>query len=217
MTLLTFEPPADKVAEYTQPGQYLRIEHAGESGYFVLASPPSAPTWSILLRAGGVADKLLEARTGDEVLVSGALGKGFPNAAAHGRALLLVVGGTGIAVTRAVVPLRIAAGDAASTELFLAFRQLADVPLRSELAAWHAAGVRVFVCLSGREPGPDEDPTGVLRVSRGHVQDVLRARGRAHAGEPGLVFVIGPEGLVRAAKAVAEELGVPSEDVHTNV
>lgn len=217
MTLLTLEPPVDKVAGYTQPGQYLRIEHAGESGYFVLASPPRSATWSILLRTGGVADRLLEARSGDEILVSGALGKGFPNAAAHGRALLLVAGGTGIAVTRAVVPLRIAVGDAASTELFLAFRRLADIPLRSELTEWTAKGVRVFVCLSGREVGLDQDPTGVLKVSRGYVQDVLRARGRAHAGEPGLVFVVGPDGLVQAAKAVAEELGVPSEDVHTNV
>jgi NAD(P)H-flavin reductase len=217
MVLLTLEAPRDVIASYTQPGQYFRLAYAGENGYFVQAAPPGASTWQILLREGGVADKLLEAPIGVDVAVSRALGAGFPNASARGRPLLLLLGGTGAAAARAVVPTRIATGDAEATEVYLGFRRLADVPMRSELSSWASSGVGVVVCLSRDELAANVAPSaskGDVPLHRGYVQEVLRARGRSHAG---LVFVVGPAGLVEGAKRVADELGVRSEDVHTNV
>lgn len=238
MSLVTLALDDPIAASYEHAGQYTRLELEGESGYFVLACAPAARSplsggaarrepgprrWQILVRGGGVADRLIAIPKGTELRVSPALGAGFPNQRAHGRPLLVVVGGTGFAAARALVPARIAGGDAARTTLFLGVRREEDVPLRGELEAWAEAGVGVTICLSrpngagapSREDRRDarERPTRAIRA-HGYVQDVLRARAIKHTGP---IFVVGPLGLIAAMRSMAHDLGASPSDVHTNV
>jgi NAD(P)H-flavin reductase len=223
MSVVTLAVPDEAIAAtYTRAGQYVRLGLGSESGYFVLAHPPPnaagrgapvAGSWQILIKGGGVADRLLAVAPGSEVCVSPALGEGFPTERARSKPLMVVVGGTGFAAARALVPQRIDDGYARCTSLFVGMRRPQDVPVRDELGRWAEAGVQVTVCLS-RPSSEDPIATGPVSAAVGYVQDVVRAKGVRHRGP---VFVVGPLGLIAAMRDVAHHLGGSPADVFTNV
>jgi NAD(P)H-flavin reductase len=205
---VALDVPAPVRASHTTPGQYVQIAAGGENGYFVLASPVGADTWSLLVKGGGsTADALLCEPLGASFPVTGALGAGFPMDEARGRPLVVAAAGTGIAAAPPIAARRIADGDAARTHVLLGLQIAAHLPCPDDVVAWRAAGMDVILCVS-REDG---DGVGVVR---GYVQDVARARLTQTHGR--MLFVVGPSAMVDATRAIAGNLGVSVEDVRTN-
>lgn len=211
LVLVECDTPDAVRSTHAHPGQYVRIEAGGESGYFVLASPVGASAWEILTRAGGgVADVLLAMPVGSKISITSAAGPGFGEDSYHGLPVLIVAAGTGLAGARPLVRARIDAGDAVKTRLLLGLRSRADLPLAAEIQAWRQAGVRVVLCLSRETSAPAEDPD----VALGYVQDVARRMGRDgyHA-----LFAIGPEPMHGALRDLATEWGLSADHVRTNL
>jgi len=214
MTLFEVDPGLDVAATYESPGQYIEVRVQGETGYFVLASEPSAPAWHLVMRAGGGAsDVLLRMSPGDSLDVTGAIGPGFPMASARGRQLVVALSGTGVAAGPPLVGRRIADGDPPRTRVYLGARTRNEVAMERVLDAWVRAGVRVVVCLS-----QDDALAEGTRYVRGYVQDVLRAHAasRDPSFSGALVFAVGMLSMVEAVRGLAPELGIRPEDVLTN-
>jgi NAD(P)H-flavin reductase len=205
---VTVAVPEDVRISHTEPGQYVSIDAGGEDGYFVLASPVGAPAWTFLVKGGGAtADALRDVPMGSKVMVSRALGEGFPCVEARGRPLLIALAGTGIAAAPALAARRIADGDGARTWMLLGVQHAADLPWHEELAAWRRASVRALLCVS-REDGDGE--TSV----HGYVQAI--ATSHVPRAEGTMVFTVGPEAMVQAIRALGPSLGANAADVRTN-
>jgi NAD(P)H-flavin reductase len=215
---VVIETTADTAMTYTSPGQYVEVRAEQQSGFFVLSNEPGGAAWELVMRSGsGASDVLLNLAPGASFEVTGAIGAGFPMVQAHGHPLIVALGGTGIAAGRPIVRRRVAEGDAARTQVFVGVRARNELPMRGELEGWMREGVEVLVCLSK----PDGSIEGV-RHAHGYVQDVLRSRAGAQAHVPsplllgGHIFAVGPASMVEALRALAPELGIALEDVHTN-
>jgi sulfhydrogenase subunit gamma (sulfur reductase) len=205
---VALEVPAAVRSSHSMPGQYVLIEAGGESGYFVLASPVGAAAWRLLVKGGGsTADALLSEPIGATFPMTGALGAGFPMDEARGRPLVVAAAGTGIAAAPPIAARRIADGDAATTHVLLGLQNAAHLPCPEDVDAWRAAGMDVTLCVSR------EDGDGV-RVVRGYVQDVARARLAQVRGR--MIFAVGPSAMVDATRAIAAALGASEADVRTN-
>jgi NAD(P)H-flavin reductase len=233
LSLVALDLPDEVAATFVAPGQYARIDGGGEKGYFVLAGEPRA-RWELLIRGdatdgtraappGKTAELLAHAPLGTRVLVSGALGAGFPCDEAKGRTLLVLVAGTGFAAARPILARRIAEGDAGRTHVYVGLRARKEVPLHAELRTWQAAGAALTICVSRPEngaPPPDPTPSEPWRTEHSYVQDAVRrgltstatvdALGRA------MIFTVGPSPMIDGARALAKELGIPERDVRTN-
>jgi NAD(P)H-flavin reductase len=206
------EPPPEILGSYVRPGQYVALRAGGKAAYFVLAGDAGETSWEVILRPGGeAAEAALGTSIGACIEVSDAQGPGFPIEEAHGRTLLVVVTGSGIAAGRPVLRARVRAGEAGATELFVGVRTLADVPLENELHEWTLAGAKVTVCLS-REPVP-ADREG---FAAGYVQDIARARAAETSSAGKMIFAAGVKDMISAVRTLARDLGAEESDVRTN-
>jgi NAD(P)H-flavin reductase len=212
--------PRAIVTTHTSPGQYVEVRTESQAGFFVLASDPGAPVWELVMRAGGgAADILLSKPPGAELELTPALGAGFPMEVARGRPLVVALGGTGVAAGRPILRRRIADGDAERTAVFVGIRTRGELPMRATLDDWTAAGVDLAVCLS-QDPGSLEG----IAHAHGYIQDVLRSAAASHGwsrrlpnlASNGHIFAVGMASMVEALKAIAPELGITAERVHTN-
>src|SRR5580658_10156351 len=105
---VVFEPPPEIASSYVRPGQYVALRAGGKVAYFVLAGDVGETRWEVILRPGGeAAEATLATSIGAWLEVSDAQGLGFPLEEAHGRALLVVVTGSGIAAGRPVLRARV--------------------------------------------------------------------------------------------------------------
>jgi len=209
---LEIEVPEELAATYQRPGQYVSAGLRGRDTYFALSGEPGDSVWEVLVRAGGdVVDALLGLAVGDEVLLSRALGEGFPMAEAEGRQLFVLATGSGFAAVRPVLRARARDGLGPSTELFLGVRVRKDVPLPDEITALRAQGLPVTVCCSresAKEPG----------VEHGYVQDALRRRAEQKPGQTAgaIVFAAGVEAMVQRLRGTARDLHFDEADIRTN-
>jgi sulfhydrogenase subunit gamma (sulfur reductase) len=213
LVLLEMEPPVGFAATYRRAGQYVEVAAGGDSTYFVLGGKPGDARWQLFVRPGGdVADTVLALGLGREVMVSTALGVGFPVDEVATRRLLVVATGSGIAAVRPVVNERVRTGATSSTELFAGVRRRDELPLANDIARWKGAGVTVTLCLS-REAPPRE--TGFFG---GYVQDALQesARRQPEALVGAMVFAAGGTRMIDAVRSLATSLGVSEADVRTN-
>jgi NAD(P)H-flavin reductase len=205
LTRVSFAPDPEIAATHTRPGQYVEVVAGAERGFFALANLVGAPVWELLVKSsGGASEALLASVPGDPVDVSAALGAGFPDSALDAPELVVVVGGSAIAVAPPILARRRA--HLATTHLYVGVRTPEDTPLRDELRAWQASGVRVTVCASRG----GTTSLGGLRIVRGYVQDVLSSDALGDVA----IAVAGPDALVVAVR----ELGGPTDlSVYTNV
>ncbi len=214
--LVTITPSHALAQRYTAPGQYVEIRTDAGSGYFVLAGEVGAPSWELLVRNNGEASAVLAtAPEGTVLAVQGPLGKGFPLEHANGRALIVAVAGSALAISRPILRERVARRNAALTSVYIGIRSVRDVPLLPEVAGWGHAGVRLVLCLSREEP---DDPAVLPEASRapGYVQRVLAREiqdGRV-AGD--IVFVAGPSKMIDDVRALRASLS-PTLEVFANV
>ncbi|HEY4012169.1 MAG TPA: hypothetical protein VGM06_02425 [Polyangiaceae bacterium] len=214
------DTPRDIVTSHSLPGQYVEVRIGSQAGFFVLASDPGAPVWELVVRAGGgAADVLLSKAPGAELELTAAIGEGFPMVVVRGRPLIVALGGTGVAAGRPILRRRIADGDAARTVVLVGIRARTELPMRAVLEGWVAAGVELVVCLS-QDPGELEG----IPHAHGYIQDVLRSAAASPRwsvrfptlASDGHIFAVGMASMVAALKAIAPEIGITTERVHTN-
>ena len=210
------DPGESLALSYTDPGQYVEVRAAGETGYFVLASEPRARPWELIMRAGGgVSDVLLVASPGDPLEITRAIGSGFPMGEARGRRLILALGGTGVAAALPILHRRMGDGDERLTTILVGLRNEDEIPIQRDLETWARRGVDVVVCLSQGRRAP---ASGKVRLGRGYIQDILRELAAAEGGalRGSLVFAVGPTSMVTSLRELAPELGIAAGNVVTN-
>ncbi len=214
--LVTMTPTHEFSQGYRAPGQYVEVRTDAGSGYFVLAGEVGAPSWELLVRNNGEASAVLAtAPEGYVVGVQGPLGKGFPLERAEGKALVVAVAGSALAVSRPILRERVARRSAALTSVYIGVRSVRDVPLLSEVAGWAHAGVRLVLCLSREEP---DDPGILPEATRaaGYVQRVLAREIQDGRVVGDMVFVAGPSKMIDDVRALRASLS-PTLEVFANV
>ncbi len=214
LSLLAIDPGRAVVRTYDSPGQYVEVRADGQTGYFVLANEPGEPMWHLVMKSGGGAsDVLLRMSPGDALEVTQAIGEGFPMDGVRGRALVVALGGSGLAAGRPLLRHRIREGDAARTSVFVALRKREESALEDDLDAWASAGVAVIVCLSQESLVEERG-----RFVHGRIPDVLQAFAASHprAVASAMVFSVGTPAMVDSLRAVAPSVGIRPEDVLTN-
>jgi NAD(P)H-flavin reductase len=213
---LRLEVPPVTSATYTNPGQYCQVQVGSERGYFVLVGEPREPCWDLVLRPSGKVAALLGDPETTSVLVSTALGVGFPLGRIRGHQLAIAVGGTGIAAALPIVRARLRSGDAEITRVYAGVRTERDLPFRSDLERWAAAGVEVVACLSRAEGPLEAEPVGqrTIRLFAGYVQRAMAVDLRERP--PVSVVVVGPKPMVQGVREMAPLIALDQRDVRTN-
>jgi len=184
----------EQVASHRVPGQYVYADVDGRTGYFALANREGKGPWEFLLRAaGGASEALLYKAPGDVILLSHALGGGFPADRVRGQPLSVVVTAGAFGAVRSVLAQRVETGDAARTALYLGTRARNEVPVPEELERLARDGVRVHVSLS------DEAQVSEPGFFPGFVQDQLRS----HWDGKTPIFLAGFPAMLDAVREVA--------------
>lgn len=195
------EVTPEQLASHRVPGQYAYVEVDGCTGYFALANRPGEGPWEFLLRdAGGASEALVQRAPGDMILLSAAIGGGFPVDRVRGQPLSVVVTAGAIGAVRALLAERVESGDAAHTILYLGTRTRDDVPVPEELELLARGGVRVQISLSEETAVPEPG------FFAGFVQDQLQR----HWDGKTAIFLAGFPAMLDAVREVAAEHGAES-------
>ncbi len=215
LSLVALDVDAQHQASFVTPGQYAELTIDGKDGYFALASTMLAAPWELIVRdSGGASRALLTAPIGTELLLSSALGKGFPVEVAEQQPAVIAVTGSAISVLRPLLAHREARGDLQRTYVFVGARSIAETPLAAELTTWAQKGAHVWLATS-RSGAADSATTNegslaLVRVVTGYVQNALNAAvasGDAPAGA--VAFAAGHAEMLRALTGLSS--------VYTNV
>jgi NAD(P)H-flavin reductase len=210
--LLTLTPPA---AWPFRPGQVAELSiEPGSEGYFAIASAPAEglPIAFLVKAEGSTSESLMRVGTGAQVALRGPFGAGFSwpeGGYPPTERLLFVAAGTAVGAARSAIVELLAQGTPpARLGLLLGVRHLSDVCFADEIAAWHARGVDVRVCLSQRQL----DPGAPFPLAPGRVQAYLAA----HADPATRVFIAGSEALEDEVTLALVSLGVGLERIQRN-
>lgn len=198
---LDFETDAAVPVGKTRAGQFVMVR--GDWGrdllngraFSVLAAPDDRH-FSILAKVFGRGTALLEAsEVGDEMTITGPLGRPFP-LPAKGTSTLLVAGGVGLPPLHLYARQAVAAGRGAAVEMFYGGRSAADLVLTGDLDTWKV-----------RTELATEDGS---RGHAGRVTAPLEARldAAAERGEQVVMLSCGPTPMLRAVRAMGLSRGV---------
>ncbi|MFM8221932.1 MAG: FAD/NAD(P)-binding protein, partial [Planctomycetaceae bacterium] len=195
------------------PGQFnmLYLPGVGEAAISISADPASRPSWSHTIRGvGNVTRGLVALQVGETLGLRGPFGTGWPLTAAHGRDLVLVAGGLGLAPLRPVIEaIRSQRNDFGQISLLVGARDPAALLFQSAYADWRRDGINVQVSVD--RPSADW---------RGEVGLVTRLLDRLTLPDPRAtwLFACGPEVMMdftcRSALArglAAEQLWLSAE------
>lgn len=192
------------------PGQVALLSTAETApGYFAFASAPEDTALEFLIkRTTPTANALLHLDTNAEFLLHDIVGSGFPLDRYHGRDLVMLAMGTGVA------PLRSALRHAMSRpedfgQLFLLYgvRTPADFCYQREVETWRAAGVELREVISQPDGYDWSGSTGYVQSLLDHVLPELSAP---------IALVCGSQEMVAQTRDRLHEMGFEEEDVLTN-
>ena len=168
---LALDVPADYVAKYATPGQYVRARVPGQKEAFLaLASRPGDPVFELLLQRSPAGDppKAVDAiaalKPGDTIEMSAPGGKGFAIDGERGRDILLFAGGSGISAIRSLVE-HIGEHRERYGRCVLLFgaREIGDLAYRSLFERWSQHRIDVVPVLSRAAGGSWTGRTGYVQ------------------------------------------------------
>lgn len=190
-----------------EPGQFhmLHLPGIGEAAFSIASDSAARSPLSYTFRAvGNVTHALARLGVGDEVLVRGPFGRGWPLAEIRGRDVIVAAGGVGLASLRAAIcHLARHRADYGSVAILHGAKTPADLLFGHEHDRWRDAGLNVFTIVDAADPG--------WRGAIGVVPDLFAD---LHI-EPGSTSLLccGPEPMMQAVVARALQAGIASSDV----
>lgn len=192
------------------PGQVAVLSAADtEPAYYAVASAPSDKRLEFLVKRGTpTSDALHELPIGAELLLHDIAGTGFPLDTYHGKDLIMIAMGTGVA------PLRSALRHALSQsenfgQIFLlcGARTPADFHYQTEVDSWRAAGVSLREVISQPEGYDWSGSTGYVQSLIDNILPEL--------SDP-IALVCGSAEMVEHTRDRLHEMGFAEEKVLTN-
>ena len=206
---LTLEMPPEVEASFTLPGQYLELslDGHGPRPYAVASAPQTGNRFEFLVRRGfPLADSIAGLPPGSQVLVSRAIGPGFPMDAVKGKDLLLVATGTGAAPMRSVIHAIGAHRDEfGAVTFYFGGRHGKDFAFEKDWPRWDSNRVKLVRTVSET----DAQWPGL----RGFVQDHFEPMRWQDAA----AFVVGSNPMVQAVTAELVKRGMPREQIFLNL
>ena len=205
--------PSDQVPlPAFQPGQFnmLYAFGVGEVAISISSDPSDAACWVHTVRAAGKVTRYLETMAVDDVVgVRGPFGTPWPLAEAHGRDLVIVAGGIGLAPVRPAIYHCLARRrDYGRVCLYYGARTPEDILYSQQLLSWFGRRdlrVAVTVDRAGRD----------WQGSVGVVTELM-AGGVANPGST-VAMVCGPEAMMRFACRALNEQGVGDRQIYLSL
>lgn len=171
-----------------QPGQFVQVSilGVGECPISICSSPTRSETFDLCVRrVGEVTEHIHQLVPGDIVGIRGPLGHGFDVDAMHGKDVLIVAGGLGMAPVRSLIQYILDERDRFGTfSLLYGARSPEDILFRNDLSKWRECGaVNLHVTV--------DRPDSQWRGDSGVVTTLFR---KLPAMDPGstMVVVVGP-------------------------
>jgi NAD(P)H-flavin reductase len=190
-----------------EPGQFsmLHLPGIGEAAVSIASDPFVPLPVSHTIRAvGNVTHALARLGVGDELLVRGPFGRGWPLAEIRGRDVILAAGGVGLASLRAAIcHLARRRHDYGSIAILHGAKTPADLLYPHEYDRWRDAGLNVFVIVDAADAR--------WRGAIGVVPDLLADLDIAPASTS--LLCCGPEPMMQAVAARAVQAGIASRDI----
>jgi NAD(P)H-flavin reductase len=210
VSIIVDTPPATDMPP-ARPGQFnmLYVFGIGEAAISVSGMADSAGQVHTVRAVGAVSAALTRLAPGDRVGVRGPFGTGWPLDRAHGRDLVLISGGIGLAPLRPVLRAALAERDAFRRVVLLyGARSPDDRIFVDDLAAWQARrDVEVAVTVDYAGAG-----------WRGRVGFVTALLAQARFDAPATAAMIcGPEVMMRATATVLLRRGVSEESIYLSL
>jgi NAD(P)H-flavin reductase len=209
---LTLDPPDRQRGLVFVPGQFMMLYLFGAGEVPISISGDPADPWRLehTIRAVGRVTRPMRALGRGAVLgVRGPFGNGWPVAGLHGRDLLIIAGGVGLAPLRPLVRQLLNRRDEVGTvDIFYGARSPAELLYREELAQWaRCPGVRLSVTVDHAEPG-----------WQGDVGVVTRLLEKTHCNPANtLALLCGPEIMMRFSIKELNELGIGDTQIHVSM
>jgi len=215
---IVLEAPPTVLDPYTKPGQFVQAK-AGEEdkpSFYAISSPPSSGDKAeFLIKVAPSNDWIVNAQKGDSLLLSAAMGKGFPVDGESWDGTVNQVGifatGSGIAPIRSVIESGALRGKA--TRLYYGARTEASMPFQDRFSEWTKKdGIEVVPVLS--QAGSDwSGRTGYVQDA--FKQDEEQGEGFVLSNQHGGILC-GQKEMAEDIRKLYESLDVPPERVLTN-
>jgi len=192
------------------PGQVAVLKVAGEApAYFAFAAAPEDAELEVLIKQKeGASKRIFAMHAGEQIELAGVAGHGFDLERQHGKDLVFVAMGTGVAPLRSA--LRQALKHKASFGQFVVLygaRTPDDFCYRDETEGWEEAGVELRQVIS-RPDGHDwSGPTGYVQSLLDHVLPDLRSP---------VALVCGSHAMIGQTRDRLQQMGFASEAILTN-
>ncbi|HEV7859598.1 MAG TPA: hypothetical protein VGO91_13345 [Pyrinomonadaceae bacterium] len=193
------------------PGQVavLRAGDDGPTAYFAFASAPEDDEIEFLVkRASGASASIYEMKEGDSVELLEIVGHGFALDEQHGRDLVFVAMGTGVAPLRSALRhVLTRPDDFGQLVVLYGARTPDDFCYRDETEIWEAAGVELRQVIS-RPDGHDwYGPTGYVQSLLDHVLPDLSSP---------VALVCGSREMIQQTRDRLQQMGFSPETILTN-
>lgn len=194
------------------PGQFnmLSVFGVGEAPISFSGDPSDTGRIVHTVRAvGPVTDAICRLKPGDELGLRGPYGNAWPVDSAHGRDLVIIAGGLGLAPVRPILYRAMADRQRfGRVSLLYGARSPAEILFRREIETWRGR-LDLNIEVSVDHAAPEW---------RGHVGVVTRLIGRAQFDPANTVAMIcGPEIMMRFAGKAMRDAGVPGAAIHLSM
>mmetsp|Transcript_26837 Transcript_26837/g.61894 ORF Transcript_26837/g.61894 Transcript_26837/m.61894 type:complete len:308 (+) Transcript_26837:39-962(+) len=215
---IILEAPSTVLDPYTKPGQFVQAKAVDEEkpSFYAISSPPSSGDKAeFLIKVAPSNDWLVNAKKGDSVLLSAAMGKGFPVDGESWDGAVNQVGifatGSGIAPIRSMIESGALRGKA--TRLYYGARSESAMPFQERFSEWTKKdGIEVVPVLS--QAGSDwAGRTGYVQDA--FQQDEEQGEGFVLSSQHGGILC-GQKEMAEDVRKLYESLDVPPERVLTN-
>ena len=196
-----------------QPGQFVQVSilGVGECPISVCSSPTRPDTFELCVRrVGEVTDKIHQLSEGDVIGIRGPLGHGFDVHELHGRDVLIVAGGLGMAPARSVIQYILdERGRFGTFNLLYGAREPSELLFTEDLALWRESPDVNFHVTVDR---PDEQ----WRGKSGVVTTLFKELPKLEPAET-MVVIIGPPIMFKFVVLEVLSRGVPQKNIYCSL
>ena len=192
------------------PGQVAILQVRGEDpAYFALASAPEDPELEVLVKNSvGASTRIYEMTQGERIELLEVTGHGFDLEEQHGKDLVFVAMGTGVAPIRSALR-HVLQRQHQFGELVVLYgaRTPDDFCFRNETESWETAGVELRQVIS-RPDGHDwSGPTGYVQSLLDHVLPDLKSP---------IALICGSLKMMGQTRDRLQQMGFAADEILTN-